>query len=194
MRRSATRSVLRRLGAAVAVGATLVGTSAAGMLAATAAVTTKPDTGYAVSINQGNVPTTAPGFSSHGCSADEFGNKAATDDGWLFVASPSNFTSFEAVYDHGTVFYNDPSHRTSTTGTTVSFPKPNQHLAVTTPGGWTLINAYANLTSAKKGSKAFFTLSHTCAATQQPPATSSAPTASFNSSCDAQGIVVTRGN
>src|SRR5947209_933582 len=128
MRRSTTRSVLRRLGAGIAVGVALAGTSAAGMVAATAAVTAKPDTGYSVSINQGNVPTTAPGFSSHGCSADEFGGKAATDDGWLFVASPSNFTSFEAVFDQGTVFWNDPGHRTSTAGTKVTFPKPNQHL------------------------------------------------------------------
>src|SRR4051794_29599380 len=177
MRRSVVHSVVRRLAAGVAIGVTLLGTSAAGMLAASAAVTATPDTGYAVSINQGNVPTTAAAFKGHSC--NEFGTKAATDDGWLFVASPSNFTSFEAVFDHGTVFWQDPGHRTSTTGTKVAFPKPNQHLAVTTPSGWTLINAYANLSPGKKGTKAFFTLSHTCAATQQPPATSPAPTASF---------------
>jgi len=194
MRPSAT-SVLRRFGAGLAVGATVVGTTAAGMLAASAAVaTTPPDSHYTVSINQGNVPATAPGFSGHSC--DEFGNKAATDDGWLFVASPDDFTSFEAVFDKGTVFYNDPSGQTSAAGTTVAFPKPNEHLAVTTPAGWTLQNAYANLADSKGGAdtKGFFTLSHTCAATDQPPATSPAPTASFTNDCESGGIVVTLGN
>jgi hypothetical protein len=195
MRRSVPTSAVRRVAAGVAIGATLLGTSAVGMLAATAAVTAKPDTGYSVSINQGNVPTTAPAFGSHGCSVGEFGSKAATDDGWLFVASPSNFTSFEAVFDGGTVFYKDPAHRTSAAGTAVSFPKPKQHLAVTTPAGWKLINAYANLTAAKKGTKAFFTLSHTCAATQQPqPPTASAPTAAFTNDCETGAILVTLGN
>ena len=188
MRRSTAHSVLRRLGAGFAVGATLIGTSAAGMMAASAAETTTPDTGYSVSINQGNVPTTAAGFKGHSC--DEFGGKAATDDGWLFVGSPDNFTSFEAVFDQGKVFYNDPGARTSTAGTSVSFPKPHDHLAVTTPAGWTLQNAYAIL----DGDATFFTLSHTCAATEQPPATSPKPTVSFTNDCEAGGIVVTLGN
>src|SRR3954468_7281519 len=141
MRRSAP-SVLRRLGAGLAIGAALVGTSAAGMMTAAAAVTATPDTGYAVSINQGNVPTTAADVKEHS-SCGEFGSKAATDDGWLFVASPDDFASFEAVFDQGTVYYNDPHGASSATGTSVSFPKPHQHLAVTAPAGWTLQNAYA---------------------------------------------------
>src|SRR4051794_25456568 len=114
MRRSVAHSVVRRLAAGVAIGVTLLGTSAAGMMVAAAAVTvTPPDSNYKVSINQGNVPTTAAGFTGE-YKCDEFSKKAATDDGWLFVASPDNFTSFEAVFDHGTVFYNDPGSRTST--------------------------------------------------------------------------------
>ena len=188
MRSSAAPSILRRLGAGLVVGATLLGTSAATMMAASAAQTSTPDTGYSVSINQGNVPTTATNFSGHSC--DEFGGKAATDDGWLFVASPDNFTSFEAVFDQGTVFYNDPGSRTSAAGTSVAFPKKYDHLAVTTPAGWTLQNAYAVL----DGDATFFTLSHTCAATEQPPATSPAPTASFTNDCETGAIVVTLGN
>src|SRR3954452_22024289 len=118
MRRSVAHSVVRRLAAGVAIGATLLGTSAAGMMAATAAVTATPDTGYAVSINQGNVPTTASDFGGRSC--DECSAKAATYDGWLCVASPDDFTSFEAVFDQGTVYYNDPGSRTSTTGTSVT--------------------------------------------------------------------------
>src|SRR3954469_24268496 len=152
MRRSVVRPVVRRLAAGVAIGATVLGTSAAAMMAASAAVTATPDTGYAVSINQGNVPTTATDFGGRSC--DEFGAKAATDDGWLFVASPDDFTSFEAVFDKGTVYYNDPGNRHSTGGTSVAFPKVNDHLAVTTPAGWTLQNAFAVL----DGDKSFFTL------------------------------------
>src|SRR3954469_8580384 len=188
MRRSAAHSVLRRLGAGFVIGATLVGTSAAGMMAASAAETVTPDTGYAVSVNQGNVPTTARVFG--GTSCDEFGAKAATADGWLFVASPDNFTSFEAVFDQGTVFYNDPGNRHSTGGTSVAFPKVNDHLAVTTPAGWTLQNAFAVL----DGDKSFFTLSHTCAATQQPPTTAPAPTVSFSNDCETGAILVNLGN
>src|SRR3954453_4750587 len=148
MRRS-VHPILRRLGASLAIGAALVGTSAAGMMTAAAAVTATPPDGYAVSINQGNVPTNAADFNGHSC--DEFGSKAATDDGWLFVASPDDFTSFEAVFDQGKVFYNDPGSQTSTTATSVAFPKPNEHLAVTTPAGWRLLNAYANLADKKGG-------------------------------------------
>jgi hypothetical protein len=159
--------------------------SMAGVSVALAATGAQPDTGYAVSINQGNVPTTASSYDGRGC--DEFTDKAGTADGWLFVASPDNFTSFEAVFDQGTVFYNDPQHRTSSPATSVSFPKPNEHLAVVTPAGWTLQNAYAVL----DGDATFFTLSHTCPATQD---TAPAPTASFSDSCDLGAIVVTLGN
>src|SRR3954447_8312149 len=106
MRRSVAHSVLRRVAAGVAVGATLLGTSAAGMMVATAASTVTPPDGHTVSINQGNVPTTAADFGGKSC--DEFGGKAATDDGWLFVASPDHFTRFEAVFDQRTVSYTDP--------------------------------------------------------------------------------------
>src|SRR3954454_8283810 len=187
MRRSA-HPILRRLGAGLAIGAALVGTSAAGMMTAAAAVTATPPDGYAVSIKQGNVPTNAADFNGHSC--DEFGSKAATDDGWLFVASPDDFTSFEAVFDQGKVFYNDPGSQTSTAGTSVAFPKPNEHLAVTTPAGWTLQNAYAVL----DGDATFFTLSHTCAATQQPPVTTPAPTVSFANDCETGAILVSLGN
>src|SRR3954452_5082743 len=194
MRRSA-HPILRRLGAGLAIGAALVGTSAAGMMTAAAAVTATPDTGYAVSINQGNVPTTAADVKEHS-SCGEFGSKAATDDGWLFVASPDDFASFEAVFDQGKVFYKDPGSRTSDAGTSVAFPKQYDHLAVTTPAGWKLINAYANLTPPSgKTAATFFTLSHTCAATDQPPPpTAAAPTVSFTNDCEAGGIVVTLGN
>src|SRR3954467_2234935 len=185
MRRSVVRSVVRRLAAGVAIGVTLLGTSAAGMLAASAAVTATPDAGYAVSINQGNVPTTAA--AGHSC--DEFATKAATDDGWLFVTAPdsNDFTSFKAIFDQGTVYFHDPNGAADSTN--VSFPKPNSHLAVVTPAGWTLKQAFANLSPG--GDKAFFNLSHTCAATEQP---SPKPTVSFNNDCETGAILISLGN
>ena len=185
MSRSSDLSFFRRSAAVMAAVVTATVASMTGVSVALAATGAQPDTGYAVSINQGNVPTTASAYDGHGC--DEFSDKAGTADGWLFVASPDNFTSFEAVFDQGTVFYNDPQHRTSSPATSVSFPKPNDHLAVVTPAGWTLQNAYAVL----DGDATFFTLSHTCPATQD---TAPAPTASFNDSCDQGGVVVTLAN
>ena len=185
MSRSSDLLFFRRASAVMAGLVIATVASMTGISAALAATTVTPDTGYAVSINQGNVPTTAAAYDGRGC--DEFSTKAGTADGWLFVASPDNFTSFEAVFDQGTVFYNDPQHRTSSPATSVSFPKPNDHLAVVTPAGWTLQNAYAVL----DGDATFFTLSHTCPATDE---TSPAPTASFSDNCDLGGIVVTLGN
>jgi hypothetical protein len=143
MLRSSDLSMFRRSAAVMAVVVTATVASMTGMSVAFAATGAQPDTGYAVSINQGNVPTTASSYNGHSC--DEFSGKAGTADGWLFVGSPDNFTSFEAVFDQGSVFYNDPGSRQSSPGTSVSFPKPNDHLAVVTPAGWTLQNAYAVL-------------------------------------------------
>lgn len=185
MSRSSDLKLFRRTTRVLAAVTVATVASMTGVSAALAATSGQPDTGYTVSINQGNVPTTASAYDGRGC--DEFTDKAGTADGWLFVASPDNFTSFEAVFDQGTVFYNDPQHRTSSPATSVSFPKPNDHLAVVTPAGWTLQNAYAVL----DGDATFFTLSHTCPATDD---TAPAPTASFADSCDLGGIVVTLGN
>src|SRR5947209_5751210 len=186
---SSDRSVFRRLAAASAV--TIVGsvTWAAAVTSASAATTETPPSGYTVSINQGNVPTTASGFSGHSC--DEFSGKAADQDGWLFVASPSDFARFQAVFDGGTVYWHAPAHADSNA---VSFPKPYEHLAVVTPAGYTLENAYAVLQASKNDkSKAFFTLSHTCPATQQPQPQSN-PTVTFANNCDTHAIDVTLGN
>lgn len=185
MSRSSGQSMFSRAAAAVAVGVTATVASLAGVSVAAAATSTSIPADYAVAINQGNVPTTAAGFANHSC--DEFAGKAGTADGWLFVASPDNFTSFEAVFDQGTVYYNDPHGATSSPSTSVSFPKPNDHLAVVTPAGWTLQNAYAVL----DGDATFFTLSHTCAATDQ---TAPQPTVDFTDSCNLGAIVATLSN
>jgi hypothetical protein len=184
--------MFRRTTTVLAVATTGLVATSLGLSVAYAATTSPPPSGYSVSINQGNVPATAAGYGNQSC--DEFSAKDATADGWLFVAPKNdNFTRFEAVFDHGTVFYNDPNGNADSSG--VTFPKPDQHLAVVTPAGWTLTNAYAVL----DGSSEFFTLSHTCPATDTstpppPPATAAAPTAALQHSCDLGGIQVSLGN
>jgi hypothetical protein len=119
-----------------------------------------PPAPYNATINQGNVPTTAQEADSHICT--EFGNKAPGDDGWLFVASPSDFDAIQAVFQQDTVTYDriTPANNDIPAGTSVYYTKNYDHIAITTPGGWTLNQAYATLT----GDRDFFTLSHTCPA------------------------------
>ena len=135
----------------------LVVAAAGPFLGATAAYADAPAP-YNATINQGNVPATAAQY-SQGC--DEFAGKPADSDGWLFVASPSNFTDFEGIFDNGTVTLNGANPA----GTSTFFAKADDHLAVITPAGWTLTQAYATL----DGDRDFFTLSHTCAASQATP-------------------------
>ena len=120
-----------------------------------ASVAALADASYNAQINQGNVPATAAGY-SQSCNSDEFGSKQPTQDGWLFVASPSNFTAFEADFGSTKVVLGG----SNPDGTSFYFTKSNDHLALITPAGWELTDAYANL----NGDKDFFTLSHTCAA------------------------------
>ena len=166
----------------------LILTVAAGALAGTG--TAIADPAYNARINQGNVPATAAGYSQD-CNSDEFGSKQPSQDGWLFVASPSNFTAFEATFNQGTVVLggnNNPS------GTSLYFTKPDEHLAVLTPAGWTLTDAYANL----DGNKTFFTLSHTCAASQsgeQAQSTQSTPpSATISGGCDDAAVDMSAGS
>lgn len=135
----------------------LVVAAAGPFLGATAAYADAPAP-YNATINQGNVPATAAHY-SQGC--DEFAGKPSDSDGWLFVASPSNFTDFEGIFDNGTVTLNGANPA----GTSTFFAKADDHLAVITPAGWTLTQAYATL----DGDRDFFTLSHTCAASQAAP-------------------------
>jgi len=146
-----------------------------------ASVAALADTSYNARINQGNVPATAAGYSQD-CNSDEFGSKQSTQDGWLFVASPSNFTSFEADFGTTKVILGDGNNPS---GTSFYFTKTNDHLALITPAGWELTDAYANL----DGDKDFFTLSHTCAAsqsTEQSSGSTDSGEQNDNNGCDQQ--------
>ena len=146
-----------------------------------------PPAGYNATINQGNVPTTASAYSQD-CNADEFGNKPAADDGWLFVASPSNFQKLQAQFNNGANVVNFDGTNTSN----AYYTKVGDHVAVITPGGWTLTQAYAQL----DGSKDFFTLSHTCAASSTPPQQQNTPPSATTGdhSCDSVTFSLSAGS
>ena len=131
---------------------------------------------YTNSINPGNIPTTAGPYDNPQSCDSEFGDKADNQDGWLFVASPNDFVTFEAIYDHGTVTLSSQSD----TSASKYFTKNFDHLAIITPAGWQLQNAYAT-ESGDNETKDFFTLSHTCAGT--PDEESTPPSGSVSGDC-----------
>jgi len=119
-----------------------------------------------ISINPGNVPTTASGFGTQSCA--QVGGPVAGMDGWVFVLpGNSNVTgTFTALF----LTFQKPD------GTLVNLTIPTDGGAISsgggtskawiqTPAGWTLIAATANIT----GTASSFNLTHTCPAVQTPP-------------------------
>ncbi|HEX6498208.1 MAG TPA: LPXTG cell wall anchor domain-containing protein [Micromonosporaceae bacterium] len=130
-----------------------------------------------ISINDGNVPTTAANFDNHECNFG--GGPYADSDVWVFVL-PSNggdagvFLSVTATFDTGS-------------GTTqLSATPPNGGIVndngtskawIKAPAGWTLTDATASISGTARDPKNGFNLTHTCPATggnTSPSATASA--------------------
>lgn len=116
-----------------------------------------------ISINPGNVPTTAAGFDSHECDANLGGGPFAGQDVWVFNLPGSNpptdaFVSVSATFSTPggnvtKVIPTDPNSAiVSDQGTSKAW--------IRTPAGWTLIGATAVVT----GDERFFVLTHTCPA------------------------------
>jgi hypothetical protein len=166
-------------------GGALVATAIApwfGAGIASAAAVNPPPPPYTSSINPGNIPTTAGPFNNTDSCSTEFGEKADNQDGWLFVASPNDFVTFEAIFNNGTVTLSSQQD----TSATQYFTKEFDHLAIITPAGWELENAYAT-ESDDNANKDFITLSHTCAGTPgQPEPTPPSGTVSG----DCEGVTV----
>jgi hypothetical protein len=141
-----------------------------------------------ISINPGNVPTTASGFETHSCDQVP-GGSSPTTDGWVFVlpGNKGTFTSLTLTFlntSGGTVVINVPAD----SGTILNVNGTSKAV-VTTPAGWTLIAATATISGSSNG---FFVLTHTCPATgtspPPPPSSpppSSPPTSSSSSSTSA---------
>lgn len=127
-----------------------------------------------ISINPGNVPTTAEGHDTHECNPDQGGGPFPGQDVWVFVlpgnqATTGDFQSVTATFVEGTVTItrdDDPDNFSPEGGPATS------KAWVVTPAGWTLTGATAEIS----GSADFFNLTHTCPGGPGPTPTPTVPT------------------
>ncbi|MGN9909645.1 hypothetical protein ACTMTJ_19040 [Phytohabitans sp. LJ34] len=122
-----------------------------------------------ISINPGNVPTTAEDHEDHGC---DFGGGPFPDkDVWVFVL-PGNKGEFVSVT---ATFGANGSLTIPTDGGAIVDDKGTSKAWITTPAGWTLTAATAEITGEGKS----FNLTHTCPASSSPsPSPSKSPSPS----------------
>lgn len=153
----------------------LLRTGLVGLVAAAAMATTGwADT--AISINPGNVPTTASGFANHNCDPNQGGGPFAGQDVWVFVLPGEHDTNGDFVSVTADFGANGTVTITSA-GNPGDFDNGGPEAAkawITTPAGWTLVGATATIT----GSADFFNLTHTCPASSSPSPSPSNPTPS----------------
>ena len=134
-----------------------------------------------ININPGNVSTTAVGFKNHDCDPNFGGGPLAGQDVWVFVL-PQNTGDFESLTAtfgaHGDVTIT----RALNPGNFTTPGASTSKAWITTPAGWTLTAASADVT----GSTDSFNLTHTCPAgsttTTTPPTSETTSTTSTGSS------------
>ena len=117
-----------------------------------------------VSINPGNVPTTAADF-EQGC--DEFGGSAGENmDGWVFVL-PSQGDP-DAHFNSVTATFEDDEGNSVTREATITGGPGTSKATIVTPAGWTLIDATASINTVEGGADSF-NLTHACAGVPEEP-------------------------
>jgi hypothetical protein len=139
-----------------------------------------------VTINSGNVPTTASGFSSRTCDPNQGGGPIAGADVWVFIlpgqhSVSGDFVSLTADFGaNGTVTI-------TTAANPGNFRNGGPQTAkawIVTPTGWRLTDATAVIT----GTARFFNLTHTCPGSASPsPSTSTCPSPSTSPSPSRSG-------
>ncbi|WP_205325829.1 hypothetical protein [Glycomyces sp. YM15] len=135
--------------------------AAAGLLGSLAFAGTAQAAEVVISINPGNVPTTAAGFEDVSC--ENLPDDLTADvDGWVFVlpaaaGAEGNFISVTATYEDGNGDVQVLS--TDTDGAIVSGSGDNKAYIIT-PAGWTLTGAEALVNDPDEGAK--FNLTHAC--------------------------------
>lgn len=159
------------------IGAVLVAGAVAMAVAAPAAA--QPGT---VSINPGNVPTTAEEFETHECDGP-FSDLPDDMDGWHFVlpaGSGDSFVSltltFETPGGEVTVILTSTDPANPSTGPGWSGYLDGMHGWLMTEAGWTLVDGTAMVEN--PGDQDFFNLSHTCPGTPVTPSPSPSPSPS----------------
>jgi hypothetical protein len=153
-----------------------------------------------IPINPGSVPATAAGFGSQECT--QTGSSPGLD-GWVFVL-PGNKGTFVSV----TLTFATPGGNVvltiPTDGGAIGTAGGANKAWITTPAGWTLIAASAEINGQSNG---FFVLTHTCPATgtpspspsssspSEPPSTPpSTPPTSESSSSSAAALLIAAGS
>lgn len=119
-----------------------------------------------VSINPGNIPTTAEAFGG-GC--DNLPELGEFEDGWVFVLPAegdpgAHFNSLSATFE-------DNEGGEQTLGATLVDGSGDNKAYVVTEAGWTLIGASASINTTEGGADSF-NLTHACAGTippEEPP-------------------------
>lgn len=131
-----------------------------------------------IGINPGNVPTTAAGFKGEKkCDPNQGGGPFPDKDVWVFVL-PGNKGAFVSVT---ATFGANGSLTIPTDGGAILTDNGTSKAWITTPAGWTLTGATAEIT----GEGSFFNLTHTCPANGSPspsPSKSPGPTPSESES------------
>jgi hypothetical protein len=129
-------------------------------IAALAFAATQVQANTTISINPGNVPTTAQGFDSHDCDKNFGGGPFAGQDVWVFVLPGNHDTSGDFVSLTAN-FLNMPSVTITAAANPGNFsnggPSTSKAFIITT-AGLTLTGASAEIT----GTAEFFNLTHTC--------------------------------
>jgi hypothetical protein len=127
-----------------------------------------------ISINPGNVATSAAGFGNHSCDANQGGGPYPGQDVWVFVLpgnhdTTGDFLSITANFGvNGTVTITTAANP----GNFANGGPATSKAWIVTPAGWTLVGATATIS----GTASFFNLTHTCPASGTPgpsPSTSS---------------------
>ena len=122
-----------------------------------------------ISINPGNVPTTAAGFSSHECSSNLGGGPYADKDVWVFNLPSQGGASGSFV--SVTATFSTPSGTQTKTIPTDGGQIVTQGISraiIAVPAGWTLTGATAVIT----GTATQFVLTHTCPSSGSTPSPS----------------------
>jgi LPXTG-motif cell wall-anchored protein len=135
--------------AAVAAAAVLAGWATASPALADTTVT----------VNPGNVPTTAAGYGTHDCDENFGGGPHKDADVWVFVP-PGNHDRTGDFVSVAATFGPNGTLTIPADGGAVVTDKGASKAWITTPAGWTLTGASAVIT----GTAAKFNLTHTCPA------------------------------
>ncbi len=120
-----------------------------------------------ITINPGNIPTTATGFGTHMCDPSMGGGPFPTQDVWVFVLPDRNvngdFVSLDATFSTGTVHIDT----TSNPGNFIIGGPQTSKAWVLAPAGATLTAATAVITGNVEPTT-HFELTHTCPASGTP--------------------------